>query len=200
MSDTPFEGVRESSLAFADVNGDGDQDVLLTGLNILYEPVADLYTNNGSGVFSKWTGLSIAGVHLGSLAFSDVDLDGDQDVLVTGHEQANIEECLPTAKLYLNDGAISSWSDLGAEDPYPALLYPNPSSGEQVTIDYRSATEARLSICLYDLQGKRLQRFSVSLSPGLNHIPIENLALPKGMYFLSLDDGIRVTALKLVVL
>jgi len=30
---TPFEGVADSSIAFADVDGDNDQDVLITGAN-----------------------------------------------------------------------------------------------------------------------------------------------------------------------
>jgi hypothetical protein len=31
MTGTPFEGVAESSIAFADVDGDNDQDVLISG-------------------------------------------------------------------------------------------------------------------------------------------------------------------------
>jgi len=31
----PFVGVQKSSIAFADVDGDNDQDVLITGLNLV---------------------------------------------------------------------------------------------------------------------------------------------------------------------
>jgi hypothetical protein len=43
----PFEGVFYSSVAFADVDGDNDQDVLLTGLNNSPAAISILYANGG---------------------------------------------------------------------------------------------------------------------------------------------------------
>ncbi len=53
---TPFTGVVYSAMAFSDVDGDGDSDVLVTGSDISLDPKTKLYTNNGSGIFTQVTG------------------------------------------------------------------------------------------------------------------------------------------------
>jgi len=90
-SGTSFTGVSGSSIAFADVDGDGYEDVFVTGSDI-----AKLYINDGSGGFTE-SGMSFTGVSGSSAAFSDMDKDGDQDVFVTGFDGSN-----QTAKLYTN--------------------------------------------------------------------------------------------------
>jgi hypothetical protein len=103
---TPFTGVMHSSIAFADVDGDNDQDVLLTGITLDWQvgPPGDritkLYTNDGSGNFTEVLGTPFEGVEEGSMAFADVDGDNDQDVLITGRSDAG-----SISKLYTNDGS-----------------------------------------------------------------------------------------------
>ena len=101
VAGTPFDGVSNSSIAFADVDGDGDQDVLITGNNNTSQKIAKLYTNDGSGVFTLVAGTPFEGVWLGSLVFGDLDGDNDQDVIITGLNGAS----LASSKLYLNDGS-----------------------------------------------------------------------------------------------
>jgi hypothetical protein len=84
VTGTPFEGVARSSIAFADVDGDNDQDVLITGSNNSDAFISKLYTNDGMGNFSEMTGTPFEGVDRSSIAFADVDGDNDQDVLITG--------------------------------------------------------------------------------------------------------------------
>ncbi|GGE38231.1 hypothetical protein GCM10010832_18110 [Psychroflexus planctonicus] len=98
---TPFDGVVFSSIAFADIDGDGDQDVLITGKNANNQNIAKLYTNNGSGGYTEVTGTPFDGVQRGSIAFTDIDGDIDQDVLITGLDESNQR----IAKLYTNDGS-----------------------------------------------------------------------------------------------
>jgi hypothetical protein len=97
---TPFDSVNQSSIAFSDIDGDLDQDVLITGGNNLNDRVTKLYLNDGVGNYSYVVGTSFDSVHRGSVAFSDIDGDLDQDVLITGRN--NLNE--PVAKLYINDG------------------------------------------------------------------------------------------------
>ena len=101
VSGTPFDSVRFSSIAFADVDGDNDQDVLITGTNSSGQRIAKLYTNDGSGSFTEITGTPFDGVSGGSIAFADVDADSDQDVLITGQNNSGQR----IAKLFTNDGS-----------------------------------------------------------------------------------------------
>lgn len=100
---TPFEGVLMGSAAFADINGNGNQDVLVTGTNTSEKPTTTLYTNDGKGVFSKVPDTPFEGISLSSIAFADVDGGGSKDLLITGETQ-DIENPKPVAKLYINDG------------------------------------------------------------------------------------------------
>jgi len=99
--DTPFEGVWYSAVAFSDVNGDGYEDVLITGLNSSSHRIAQLYINDGMGQFTKMTDTPFAGVMNGSIAFEDVNGDGHMDIYITG---TVIVSYLEIAKLYINDG------------------------------------------------------------------------------------------------
>ncbi|MEX0610210.1 MAG: FG-GAP-like repeat-containing protein [Balneolaceae bacterium] len=102
-----LEGVAYSSVAFADVEGDGDPDLLITGLNSSNQNVSKLYLNDGNGGFSD-SGQTLEGVNYGSVTFADVEGDGDPDLLITGINSSNQH----ISKLYLNDGN-GGFSDSG---------------------------------------------------------------------------------------
>jgi hypothetical protein len=99
VMNTPFEGVFESSIAFSDVDGDEDNDVLITGEND-FGVFGILYANDGTGNFSEVVGSPFASVFNGAVAFSDIDNDGDSDVIITGENDAE-----KVVELYTNDGA-----------------------------------------------------------------------------------------------
>lgn len=100
-SDAPFEQVSDGSIAFADVDGDNDQDLLITGRSSASGPITKLYINDGGGNFSEVPNTPFENLYGGSIAFADIDGDNDQDVLITG-DKATFS---PTTKLYTNDGA-----------------------------------------------------------------------------------------------
>lgn len=100
VAGTPFEGVSFGAIAFADINNDGNQDILITGENTAEQPIAKLYTNNGSGSFTEVTGLPFEGVYNSAVAFSDIDNDGDPDVIITGKKNYTQD----ISKLYRNNG------------------------------------------------------------------------------------------------
>lgn len=83
---TPFTSVRFSSVAFADVDGDNDLDVLITGQNNNFQEISELYANDGVGNFSLVLNTPFTGVKYGSVTFADVDGDNDQDVMITGDD------------------------------------------------------------------------------------------------------------------
>ena len=100
VMDTPFDDIELSSIAFADVDGDNDQDLFIAGLNGLEEYVSKLYINDGTGNFTEKTGNPFDKIYIGSIAFEDVDNDNDQDVFITGRNSSNAI----ISKLYANDG------------------------------------------------------------------------------------------------
>ncbi len=97
---TPFEGVSVGSSAFADIDGDGDDDLLVTGYTNNNQRISKLYKNNGSGVFSEVHGTPFDPVSFSTVTFTDIDSDNDQDVLITGYNNSNQR----IAKLFMNDG------------------------------------------------------------------------------------------------
>lgn len=105
MPMTPFDAVYRSSVAFADVDGDGDLDVLITGATASQAPpIAKLYANDGSGVFTEMVGTPFQGVSSSAVVFADIDNDNDLDVLISGDISASWPS-QPMTKLYTNDGS-----------------------------------------------------------------------------------------------
>jgi hypothetical protein len=102
---TPFLGVIFSAIDIADIDGDNDLDILISGQggSPSYAPITALYLNYGNGLFIEDNTNPFIDVDFGSHAFSDIDLDGDQDVIISGFER-NGTAFVPNTKLYLNDG------------------------------------------------------------------------------------------------
>jgi len=97
-----FSGVRgTSALALADVDGDTDLDLMLSGWDGSTR-VTELHTNNGTGVFTLVAGTPFSAFDGVTIDFADVDGDTDLDVLLTGKEHVS---AVGQTELYLNDGS-----------------------------------------------------------------------------------------------
>jgi len=82
-ADAGLTGVERAATAIADVDGNGEQDLLVAG----FDPAASdttttLYTQS-SGSFNP-AGAGLTGVSDGSISIADVDGDGNQDLLIAG--------------------------------------------------------------------------------------------------------------------
>jgi len=102
---TPFENVANSTISYADIDGDNDLDLLITGSNYSLNDNSRLYTNDGLGIFTEVVNTPFEGIYngvsQGSSAFADIDNDGDQDLFITGRNWQDH----PTGKLYTNNGS-----------------------------------------------------------------------------------------------
>jgi PKD repeat protein len=104
---TPFEGVYNGSVAFADIDNDNDQDVLIVGYTENWA-VSELYINDGLGNFTEenFTPFSYQSqeVLVSATAMADMDNDGDQDIIISGQYVNSIYPSYVAAKVYLNNG------------------------------------------------------------------------------------------------
>ncbi|MFK8054844.1 MAG: T9SS type A sorting domain-containing protein [Saprospiraceae bacterium] len=100
---TPFIGLQSVALAFADVDGDNDPDLLVTGIDFRFNPITTMYLNDGTGNFTILATSPFENVYAADIVFADVDGDEDLDVFVSGSTVAF--EAISSSKLYINDGA-----------------------------------------------------------------------------------------------
>ena len=111
-TDPGLTGVDLGAVACADLDGDGDLDILSTG-NTATGPVSKIYRNDGGG---KFTGLDagLRGVCQGSVSWGDFDNDGDPDLVVSGNTSNTGAELVTT--VYRNDGD-GKFTDIQADLP-----------------------------------------------------------------------------------
>uniref|UniRef100_UPI002631A118 FG-GAP repeat domain-containing protein n=1 Tax=Fluviicola sp. TaxID=1917219 RepID=UPI002631A118 len=68
-----------------DVDNDGDPDAIVTGTSSSSGSVARIYLNDGTGNFSiSSSSSSLIPVEQGFIDYSDIDADGDLDLIITG--------------------------------------------------------------------------------------------------------------------
>ena len=85
------------SVAFGDVDDDGDLDIVEGN----YSPPSKVYKNDGTG--TTWTGTSFGtGLNITSMALGDVDGDGDLDIVAGNNGGQNV--------VYKNDGTGTTWT------------------------------------------------------------------------------------------
>lgn len=94
-----FEGVSLSSVAFADIDGDNDLDLMYLGFDNTFSRITKLYLNDGSGIYSEDLTNTFIGITNGAITFGDIDGDNDQDLFLSGEIGAT-----GYTELFLNDG------------------------------------------------------------------------------------------------
>lgn len=75
-------GLHSGTAAWADYNNDGDQDLLLTGVDENEQYRSLLYRNNDGHL--SLTSINLPGVAYGDAEWGDYDLDGDLDLVLVG--------------------------------------------------------------------------------------------------------------------
>jgi len=82
---------------FADVDGDGDQDILTSGNNPIPAAHTRIYLNDGNGNFTISNGFTMMNTFWTG-GFLDMDNDGDMDILLAHVSYG-------PSKIFINDGA-----------------------------------------------------------------------------------------------
>lgn len=97
-SNQPFPSAQSAAAQFNDVDGDGDQDLLFTGLSSNMK-IAELYINDGFGAYTLLPNTPFPPCSDAELDFGDADGDGDSDVFICG---IDLEGAF--CKLFINGG------------------------------------------------------------------------------------------------
>jgi hypothetical protein len=195
---TPFEGVRYSSVDFADIDGDLDQDVLITGRG--EQPFSGLYINDGVGNFSLSTEDQIYPVEFGCAAFADVDNDSDLDLFLTGANHMPPYPDWNNARLYINESqTVPNPPD--QEDPISGfIVYPNPAkSSDLINISYDYYLTGILEYSIFNSKGNLVLHGNNCLELGNGKIQISITSLAGGLYFLKVQHDKNEEVFRLMV-
>ncbi|MCB0627171.1 MAG: VCBS repeat-containing protein, partial [Saprospiraceae bacterium] len=124
VAETPFAGISAQRLEFGDYNGDGDTDLVIFGSRKVPGPndyaektsvysfphgpkfssFIRLYFNDGNGSFTEDGGTPLISMPESAAAFTDLDNDGDTDILQVGRTPNNLGGLTDRrAILYLNN-------------------------------------------------------------------------------------------------
>jgi len=133
--------------AWADIDNDGDLDLVIGGISIT-EGIEDtkIYINNGTNLIEDENWQNDIIIHNGSLAWGDVDNDGDLDLVIAG---INTTESMADTKLYINNGtalvenetwqnnltklddlSILAWGDVDNDGDLDLFLTGNPGAAK----------------------------------------------------------------------
>lgn len=170
-----FVQVKNSWVAFADVNDDSSADLIITGRDSFDVKTANLYLNDGAGIFSMQAGVPFDGVWQGKVEFADVDKDADMDVFIVGRN--NEDERI--AKLYTNDGTGSFEEETSStfEGVFSGHIafadLNNNSSTDLIVTGKNSDNESTTKVYLNDGNGK----FTVSETSSIIALESSRLAV-----------------------
>ena len=101
----------ELGVGIEDVDGDGDLDILISVKDANEEFVTDVFINDGNANFTPSGSTAFILVRLSTVAFVDVEGDGDADVIISGNQQNDTS----LTTLYLNDGLGNYSVDANAD-------------------------------------------------------------------------------------
>ena len=177
MQDT-FAGTN----AIADLDNDGDQDILIVGsqdggLPNIFNKV---YQNMGNNVFEEVA--VIGGEYIAACIVDDFNGDDLLDIIIQGFvENTNV---------YWNDSTVLSVSD--SMNATPVAIYPNPSNG-LVIID--TPTVIPTNITVYNSLGTLVYRQSAIVTKSNNVI----LTQPPGIYVVVIETQSSTLIRKLIL-
>ncbi len=184
----PFSQMYEGDIAFSDVDGDNDEDVVLSGIFSQGGMATELYINDGSGTFRRVSFSTFLNVRSSDISFADVDGDNDDDVIISGQD----ETFGPATKLYINERIKNPIN--GTEEGCQLSLtpYPNPGPSGTLNVDYNSTKQGgSLLLSIYDSKGALIsqQQQQTSAVIGLQTLEIGTKTLPPGNYIVELTHG-----------
>lgn len=102
-------------LDVADIDGDGDTDILMSGMDSEGVVTTALFLNNGSGEFSELEDSGLQQTFAANNAIADLDNDGDNDILIMGSQAGGIPNIYNIVYENLGNNEFAPSDTLGGE-------------------------------------------------------------------------------------
>lgn len=197
-SENPLDALNNSSfiykgilnLEIADVDGDGDYDVVTCGYygEIYYfentgTKEAPVFTDKSQdGYFSQ-----LSAGYYGQVNLVDLDGDGDNDLFT--HEIYGM-----ITKYYENTGptGIKPNRNFNTDDHQ---LYPNPA-GDELFLRLGEDFSGSLEYHIFSIEGKELLNGRLGIPSGNGEFTVRTAELEAGMYMIRIRSGEEVSVLK----
>jgi len=133
--------------------------------------------------------------------FANDTLATNDLLMVTDPFNLSQPNFLLKAESKLNLGSI--WDNTGLrydqKKVFAATVYPNPVSKNAI-INLNLDKSQNVTIALYDILGNKLATIAhKEFSAGVNEISYDASSLPKGLYFVRISDGVKNSAVKMLV-
>jgi len=192
--DTMVDGVTGGAIAFSDVNFDGFEDLLVTGLSSSNQRIAKLYTNDGTGNFTEVPDTPFEGVVVSSVGFSDINNDGSEDVIIAGFSAEN--ELI--SKLYINQDTPSSTKDL-IEFTLSPKIYPNPTTLKMLNLELNEIESGFVSLDIFNQNGQLMSSSKAHVTEGKQTLTVNVNQLIPGSYYIQVESENRKGIAKFIV-
>lgn len=174
-----------SDLCFVDVDNDNDEDLLLCGIDSVSQRQTLLYVNDGNGNFTLATNLPFDGINYGDIKSSDIDGDGDKDVVIGGLKDPNSVDRYSN-KIYINQLNTLSTSDL---EVHPDVKIYFQKENRQIKVI--SSSEVN-QLKLYNLNGNLVKDSS-------NNSFINTESITSGFYVLKVKTTTNESTHKIII-
>ncbi len=100
---TGIAPAEQGEVTFAHINNDAFLDISLSGIGAS-DRITKLYSNDGSGVFTEVTSVTLPGMNLGRIKWADYDNDSDYDFVLSGYNDEDGGTNTFYTEIYTNNG------------------------------------------------------------------------------------------------
>ena len=100
---TGIAPAEQGEVTFAHINNDAFLDVSLSGIGAS-DRITKLYSNDGTGVFTEVTSVTLPGMNYGRIKWADYDNDNDNDFVLSGYNDGTGGTDTYYTEIYTNNG------------------------------------------------------------------------------------------------